>query len=131
MVLFGSASMMSGRWSRGVKVGVVLAATLTFSNFLRLKAEEPAKGEAAAKPAAVSYFREVRPIFQANCQGCHQPAKAGGSFVMTSFTPLVKGGESELPAIVAGKSGESNLLAQITPTDGEAAMPQGKKPLSD
>ena len=29
------------------------------------------------KPAApVSYYRDVRPIIQANCQGCHQPAKS-------------------------------------------------------
>jgi mono/diheme cytochrome c family protein len=33
----------------------------------------------SAKPdpnKPVSYFKDVRPIFQAQCQGCHQPAKA-------------------------------------------------------
>ena len=27
--------------------------------------------------APVSYYKQIRPIFQAHCQGCHQPAKAG------------------------------------------------------
>ena len=29
-------------------------------------------------PKPVSYFDQIRPILQANCQGCHQPAKAKG-----------------------------------------------------
>src|SRR4026208_851534 len=43
--------------------------------------------------APVSYFKKIRPIFQANCQGCHQPAKAKGGYVMTDFAKLLKGGE--------------------------------------
>ena len=80
---------------------------------------------------AVSYYEQIRPIFQANCQGCHQPAKANGEYVMTAFDRLVKGGESEERAIVAGNPDESYLVTLITPTDGEAEMPQGKPPLSE
>lgn len=89
-----------------------------------IRADEP--------PAAdqVSYHRDIKPIFQAHCHGCHQPAKPGGSFVMTAFDALVKGGESETAAIVAGKPEESYLLDQITPADGQAAMPKEKPPLS-
>jgi mono/diheme cytochrome c family protein len=79
----------------------------------------------------VSYYQHVRPILQANCQGCHQPAKAKGDYVMTAFDHLTKGGESEEPAIVAGKPDESYLIELITPTDGEAEMPQGKPPLAE
>ena len=43
----------------------------------------------------VSYDKQVRPIFQAHCQGCHQPAKAGGGYVMTAFDRLLAGGESK------------------------------------
>jgi WD40 repeat protein/mono/diheme cytochrome c family protein len=85
----------------------------------------------AAKPAAVSYYRDVRPILQANCQGCHQPAKASGGLEMTAFRNLLAGGESGSAAIVPGKPDESYLIEQITPIDGEAAMPQGKKPLAE
>lgn len=84
------------------------------------------------KPAAtVSYFRDIRPIFQVHCLGCHQPAKAMGDFVMTNFERLFKGGESAQAAIVPRKPDESNLLSQITPTDGKAEMPKDKEPLTE
>ena len=97
-----------------------------------LAGDEPqADGAKDAKPApTVSYYRDVRPIFQAHCLGCHQPAKAEGEFVMTTFERLVKGGESEEAAIVAGKPDESYLVGQITPSDGKAEMPKDKEPLT-
>ena len=42
----------------------------------------------------VSYFKDVRPIFQQNCQGCHQPAKAQGGYVMTDHPSMLKVGDS-------------------------------------
>jgi len=48
----------------------------------------------------VSYYQDIRPILQANCQGCHQPAKVKGGYVMTDFKKLVEGGDSEGAAIV-------------------------------
>ena len=60
--------------------------------------DEKAKANAKAadvKAVKVSYDKQIRPIFQAHCQGCHQPAKAGGGYVMTAFDRLLKGGESE------------------------------------
>ena len=84
----------------------------------------------AEEPAAVSYFKQIRPIFQANCQGCHQPAKQGGEYVMTTFEQLLKGGESAEAAIVPGEPAKSALLTQITPENGQAAMPKEKPPLT-
>lgn len=89
-------------------------------------ADEPAPAADAAK---VSYYRDIRPIFQANCHGCHQPAKANGNYVMTNPNQLVKAGESGEAAIVAGDPAKSYLLGQIKPENGEAAMPKGQKPL--
>ena len=43
----------------------------------------------------MSYYKQIRPIFQAQCQGCHQPAKAGGGFVMTDFKRLLAGGDEQ------------------------------------
>jgi WD40 repeat protein/mono/diheme cytochrome c family protein len=89
------------------------------------------KAPAAAKPAKpVSYNKQIRPILQARCQGCHQPAKAGGAYVMTSFDRLLKGGESDELAIVPAKPEESHLVEMITPQNGKAEMPQDKPPLS-
>ena len=79
----------------------------------------------------ISFHKQIRPIFQAHCQGCHQPARAksAGSYVMTSFDLLLKAGESEDAPIVAGKPDESALVKLITPENGEAAMPRDQKPL--
>ncbi|MFG0335654.1 MAG: DUF1549 domain-containing protein [Maioricimonas sp. JB049] len=100
--------------------------------FLLLSTVVPAAEEAATEPAGpISYYKQIRPIFQAHCQGCHQPAKSSGAYVMTTFERLVGGGESEEPAIVPGKPDESYLVDEITPVDGEAAMPKGKPSLAD
>lgn len=85
---------------------------------------------AAADAVAVSYWKDVRPIFQANCQGCHQPAKSGGEYVMTSFDTMLSGGETGEAAIVPQDPDASQLLRQITPVEGKAPMPQGKPPLA-
>jgi len=80
----------------------------------------------------VSFTKQVRPILQANCLGCHQPAKARGDYVMTSFEKLVAGGESGHAAIVAKHPEHSKLVADVTPADGKVKMPpEGKKPLGE
>ncbi len=85
----------------------------------------------AAVPDKVSYARDVLPIFQQHCVGCHQPAKSGGSYVMTSRDELLKKGESDEPGVVPGKPDASHIVAQISASDGKPpAMPKNKPPLS-
>jgi len=91
--------------------------------------EKPA--DKNAPPAVVSYFKDIRPIFQDQCQGCHQPAKRGGDYGMTTYAELLKAGESEMPGIVPGKPDDSSLFQNIVPTDGKAEMPKGKPPLAE
>ena len=90
----------------------VLSTLLMFSLCALVSAEQEPEGESQGK---VSYHKQIRPLFQANCQGCHQPAKPLGDYVMTSFDKLVAGGEIGDAAIVPGKPDESYLLDQITP----------------
>ena len=70
-----------------------------------VRAEDPKDKPKAAPVAKVSYDKQVRPIFQAQCQGCHQPAKAGGGYVMTAFDRMLKGGESGDAGDRAGQAG--------------------------
>lgn len=79
----------------------------------------------------VSYSQQIEPIFRTHCQGCHQPAKPQGEYVMTDVAKLRSGGESGDAAIVAGKPEESYLLRQIVKVDGAAAMPKKGSPLND
>src|SRR5262249_8232763 len=72
----------------------------------------------------------IRPIFQAQCQGCHQPSKAGGGYVMTAFDRMLAGGESKMAAVVPKNAGESYLVDQITPDGDKAEMPRDKPALA-
>ncbi len=94
----------------------------------RTRADESSEGN---QEGQVSFYEQVRPILQARCQGCHQPAKASGDFVMTDFNQLLAGGESEIPAIVPGKPDESYLIDQIVAIDGVAFMPPEGDPLHE
>lgn len=105
--------------------GLVVFALLGPSTF----AAAPAKTEVFDPNAPVSYWKQIRPIFQASCQGCHQPAKSKGGYVMTDFAKLLAGGDSGDKAIVRGQPDASGLILAITPKNGEADMPKDKPPL--
>ncbi|MEC9475776.1 MAG: DUF1549 domain-containing protein [Planctomycetota bacterium] len=89
-------------------------------------ADDHVKSEQEA--GKISFYREIRPILQANCHGCHQPAKAKGDYVMTKFDQLLAGGGEEV-AIIPHQPDESLLVELITPIDGEAEMPSKGDPL--
>src|SRR5947209_2018699 len=83
--------------------------------------------------APVSYYRQVRRLFQQHCQGCHQPAKPMGGYVMTSRADLLKAGDRGGPGVIPGKPEKSVLFEQIVPKETKegkrAAMPKGKDSL--
>ncbi|MFN0076743.1 MAG: DUF1549 domain-containing protein [Prosthecobacter sp.] len=92
-------------------------------------AAPPKKDEGIDPNKPVSFYKHIRPIFQAQCNGCHQPAKKKGDYIMTDFVTLLKGGE-EGHAIVPGKAAESNMLKLIKPDEkGKVEMPQKADPL--
>src|SRR3954470_4664463 len=126
--LHGPRSFALERIAATASVCVLLAITI-------IADEQPAASPKTSLPSdkskAVSYHAAVLPILQANCQGCHQPAKASGKLDLTIFKNMLAGGESGSAAIVPGKPDDSYLLEQITPDDkGAAAMPLEKPPLS-
>jgi WD40 repeat protein/mono/diheme cytochrome c family protein len=94
-------------------------------------AAPPKKEEVIDPSKPVSFYKHIRPIFQAQCNGCHQPAKKKGDYIMTDFAALLKGGE-EGNAVVTGKPEESNLLKLIRPNaEGKVEMPQKADPLHE
>ncbi len=127
------ARAMAPRIRRLVSRCLVLAAAAAAARTPLGAAEDPPLAKLERPPSKVSFFRQVRPIFQAECQGCHQPAKAGGKFVITDYSELQKGGksQSETPILVAGKPDESLLFQAITPQEGKPPeMPKRSDPLS-
>ena len=85
--------------------GLTLALSGSFA--LAAEPEKPKNGE------TISYYKEVRPIFQQHCQGCHQPAKPQGGYVMTEYATLFKAGDHSEPGIVPGKPDKSLIVEQI------------------
>lgn len=107
-----------------------LAASLLIG-IVAVQAQDSAKKDAPL-PDKISYYKDVRPIFQQHCQGCHQPAKAQGGFVMTSHADLFKKTDTDLKGIVANQPDKSSLFQQIIPHgDKKPAMPRGKDPLTN
>jgi len=87
------------------------------------------EAQSSPKPSQipVSYHTQIWPLLQAKCQGCHQPASAGGKLVVTSFASFSKGGEHGA-AFVAGNPGKSALLEYLTGI--RTLMPKNGPPLA-
>lgn len=83
--------------------------------------------QAAEEPEPVSFYRQVRPILQRHCSGCHQPSKRGGKLLLTSYAGLKQGGENG-PGFEPGDADFSVIMTYIS---GEKPMmPLKGDPLS-
>lgn len=78
----------------------------------------------------VSFHRQIRPILQQKCQGCHQPARLKGELLLTSYEGAAKGGANG-PMWAAGKPEESRVIKHLKAIDRHALMPQGEEPLPE
>jgi mono/diheme cytochrome c family protein len=80
----------------------------------------------AAESAEALFVRRIVPLFAEKCMACHgqDEEKIKGGLDMRSLAAVLKGGDSELPALVAGKPEESPLyLASLRTHDDWEAMP--------
>ncbi len=110
-------------------LSIALLAALSMLPWLH--AQDQAKKKDEPIPDKVSYFKHVRPIFQLHCQGCHQPAKAQGGYVMTSHADLFKMTDHEIPGVLAKDPDKSAVMQVIVPKDGKPPqMPRDKDPLT-
>jgi WD40 repeat protein len=83
---------------------------------------------AATYAAEPSYQREIRPILQRSCQGCHQPNLKTSNLDLTTFAGVAAGGKRGA-AIKAGAPAESLLVRYMT-GELKPQMPMGQPPLS-
>jgi mono/diheme cytochrome c family protein/Tol biopolymer transport system component len=75
-----------------------------------------------------SYFRDVRPILQRQCQGCHQPSVKSSGLDLTTFDGLGKGGKRG-PAFQVGDPAGS-LIVKYVKGEAQPVMPLGGSPLT-
>lgn len=102
---------------------IVLALLAFASSYVGIAAADDAVP--AAKP--ISFYRQVRPILQRHCSGCHQPAKQGGNLQVVTYDLFKKGGENG-PSFVPGMPDDSLIVKQISGAKPE--MPLNSDPLT-
>ena len=79
--------------------------------------------------AAPSFSRDIQPILQKKCQGCHQPASMMSGLDLTTFEGFWKGGKRG-PAFVVERPDESVVVRYVTAAL-QPRMPLGEAPLPE
>src|SRR5918994_2916669 len=91
-------------------------------------------GGARARPPpagrTIDFAADVQPILERSCARCHARGRTRGGFSIESREMLLKGGDNG-PAIVLGRSDESELVALVAGLDPENVMPQKGSRLTD
>ncbi len=86
-----------------------------------------AVGSALAADPAVSWFRDVTPLFKRSCNGCHNPNKLKGEVDTSTYAGFVKPGKHG-PNFLAGDPSKSRVLEEIGGK--EPSMPKEGDPLT-
>lgn len=84
---------------------------------------EPASVTAAATPADPVFTRDILPIFQKSCVGCHGGEQPKGGLSVETVAALLRGGQSGEPAIVPGEPDASPLLRFVQDQVEDLEMP--------
>lgn len=103
-----------------LKVVLLTMCLLSTSALAQEKKDKPSD----EKP--ISFYRQVRPVLQRHCSGCHFPAKQSGKLMLTSFSAFKKGGENGA-AFMPGQPEKSLIVEYVSGDD--PAMPLGADPL--
>jgi hypothetical protein len=82
----------------------------------------------ALLPAA-DFARDVRPVLQKSCAGCHGAKSQMANLRLDAREAAMRGGQSG-KVIVPGKSAESSLYLRVAGIGEQARMPMGGKPLA-
>lgn len=102
--------MVSGRL-------LVLGLTCAFTVFVVTSSPARAGGR------AVDFSKQVKPILEKNCYGCHGTVKPGGGLDLTTKAGLKRGGNSG--KLYVSKRAAQSLLFKRLKGQGGALMPLG------
>ena len=84
---------------------------------------------ASAQAQGVDYQRDVQPILVKHCYSCHGADKQKGGLRVDVKAAMFTGGDAG-PALVAGKSNESEIIKRVRGDEPDDIMPPKGAPLS-
>lgn len=105
-----------------MKIKIVWNAMAVIAGVFTMLVRLPAAG------SRVDFKKDIQPIFESNCIGCHTVQMPEGGLVMESLDSLLKGGKKQGPAIVPGSGQKSPLVRSLT-GEIQPRMPLGGQPL--
>ncbi len=79
----------------------------------------------------ISYNRDIRPIINAECIGCHGGVKKSSGLSFLTRAEALDTAESGVPAIIPGNAAASELIKRLRHHDPEYRMPLEAQPLSE
>lgn len=108
---------------RDLRVFLLWLMALALGGVATLARADEAKGP-------VSFTRDVAPILLKHCQACHGAPEPKGGYQVTNYNLVIKPGESESPAVEAGKPDDSILFMLVNSSDADSRMPKEADPLT-
>ena len=97
--------------------------------FEKASSERPGSAVAVAASAtvpdaaAIDFSRDIQPIFERSCVGCHGGNRAKAGFTLDTRAALLRGGQSGDAAIVPGDAEASPLFRQVAGVVEDLEMP--------
>ncbi len=81
----------------------------------------------AQEAAPVDFDKQVKPLLEAKCWGCHGAETQENNLRLDRRAAMLRGGDSGEPAIVVGKSDESHLIQLVSGREAGKLMPPDEK----
>lgn len=79
---------------------------------------------------AVDFTRDVQPVLQKHCVGCHGPERQRGGWRADVKSIALNGGDAHAPNILPGNAAESPLIRFVSGLEPDMLMPAKGDPLS-
>lgn len=86
-------------------------------------------GSGGATAQTVDFNRDVRPILNGSCIGCHGGVKQAGGVSFSYREQVLGTGKSGRPTVIPGNPRASELMARVTSGNAETRMPLHAPPL--
>ena len=94
---------------------------LRFATLLALALLAGSRGEAA--PSTVDFTRDIRPLLNLKCAGCHGGVKRAGGISLLSREDATATAKSGAVPVKPGAPADSELMRRVTTTDADDRMP--------